>query len=158
MRGRRVGGRPAHVPTPDYDHDHVGWLFAPYDRAQPLLAARVTAIRATGGLADGCCDPASDLGAIVNEVGDDDRGREEEQAEDEVPDEAVALSASDSGGPNAIAIQMAANKIHQMTDMVVSPFAFVQNALACYRTAASAPSTLPHRAVVRTTRASPQEG
>ena len=61
-------------------------------------------------------------------------------------------------GQNAIAIQMAANKIHQMTDMVVSPFAFVQNALACYRTAASAPSTLPHRAVVRTTRASPQEG
>jgi hypothetical protein len=35
----------------------------------------------------------------VGEVGDDERGREEEQAEDEVPDEAVALPASDTGGP-----------------------------------------------------------
>src|SRR6266480_1525052 len=34
-----------------------------------------------------------------DEVGDDERGREEEQAEDEVPDEAVALAASDPGGP-----------------------------------------------------------
>jgi hypothetical protein len=35
----------------------------------------------------------------VDEVSDDERGWEEEQAEDEVPDEAVALSASDAGGP-----------------------------------------------------------
>jgi hypothetical protein len=50
-------------------------------------------------LADGCPFPAGDLGAIGDKVGDDDRGREEEQAEDEVPDEAVALPASDPGGP-----------------------------------------------------------
>ena len=43
--------------------------------------------------------PGWDLGAVLDEVGDDDRRREEEQAEDEVPDEAVALPASDPGGP-----------------------------------------------------------
>jgi hypothetical protein len=45
------------------------------------------------------------MGAIGDQIGGDDRGREEEQAEDEVPDEAVALAASDRAGQNAIAIQ-----------------------------------------------------
>ena len=36
---------------------------------------------------------------VRNQVRDDERGREEDQAEDEVPEEAVALSASDTGGP-----------------------------------------------------------
>jgi hypothetical protein len=44
-------------------------------------------------LADGCPFRAGDLGAVLDEVGDDDRGREEEQAEDEVPDEAVSGAA-----------------------------------------------------------------
>ena len=34
-----------------------------------------------------------------HEVRDDERGREKEQAEDEVPDEAVTLSASNTCGP-----------------------------------------------------------
>jgi hypothetical protein len=34
-----------------------------------------------------------------HKVRDDERGREEEQAEDEVPDEAVTLSASNTCGP-----------------------------------------------------------
>src|SRR5215831_19133076 len=50
-------------------------------------------------LADSGGSPAGLLGAVVDEVGDDDRGREEEQAEDEIPDEAVALPAGDTGGP-----------------------------------------------------------
>src|ERR1700747_865991 len=50
-------------------------------------------------LADSCRNLAWDFGAILDEVGDDDRGWEEEQAEDEVPDEAVALPAGDTGRP-----------------------------------------------------------
>ena len=63
-----------------------------------------------------------------DEVGDDERGREEEQAEDEVPDEAVALAASDRAGQNAMTIQMIANKIHHKTDTTVSPPRSVRNA------------------------------
>jgi hypothetical protein len=52
-----------------------------------------------------------------DEVGDDERGREEEQAEDEVPDEAVALAASQ----NAITIQTKAHKIHHKIGMTYPP-------------------------------------
>ena len=61
-------------------------------------------------------------------------------------------------GQNAITIQMTANKIHQRADMAASSPRSAPNALTCCRTAASAPATLPHRAVLRTTQASPQEG
>ena len=49
-------------------------------------------------LADG--RPRPGIGSAIRDVvGDDYRGREEEEAEDEVPDEAVSLPASDAGGP-----------------------------------------------------------
>src|SRR5882762_769540 len=38
-------------------------------------------------------------GAIVNHVGHDQRGREEDQAEDEVPEEAVSLAGGDASRP-----------------------------------------------------------
>src|SRR6266513_4863456 len=110
-------------------------------------------------LADSRPSPAWDFGAVLDEIGDDDRRREEEQAEDEVPDEAVALPASDTGGPE---------RDRDPDDSKQDPPKGGHSRLlsqrshgtlyACCRTAASAPTTLPHRAVLRTTQASPQEG
>jgi hypothetical protein len=70
----------------------------------------------------------------------------------------VALAASDPGGPE---------RDRDLDDRKQDPpkdghgrllSAFARNAVTCCRTAASAPATLPHRAVPRTIRASPQEG
>ena len=90
-------------------------------------------------LAASCRTPAwelgpVDLGAVRDEVRDEERGREEDQAEDEVSDEAVALSASDTGGPER---DCDPDDGHGRI-----PFAFVQNAHSCCRTAAVAPTTV----------------
>src|SRR3954447_7946367 len=63
------------------------------------------AVRRKGGLAPLACVlmPARRLcgeaGAVVGHVGQDQREREEEQAEDEKAEEAMTLSGSHSGGP-----------------------------------------------------------
>jgi len=74
------------------------------------------------------------------------------------PDEAVALPASDTGGPerDCDPDDRKQDPPEDGHDRLLS--AFVRNARACCRPAASAPSTLPHRAILRTTRASPREG
>ena len=73
-------------------------------------------------------------------MGDDDR--EQEQAAEEVPDEAAALRSATRAGLNASAIPLESNKIHQMSDMTPYPLRVRKEHSYLLPDGSSAPTTV----------------